>query len=109
VAQLSTLGSMDTPPNTDAVERAVSSVIDAWDLYGFLKNGAPPNEYNIESGAIARRIAEIRSASDAARVVSAVFSDKLGLDIPPEDAAQIGEQLYAKLREADLLDTPSTL
>jgi hypothetical protein len=100
---------MDTPHNFDAVMRAVSSVIDAWDLYGFLKNGAPSNEYDIESGAIARRIDEIRSVSDAARVVSAVFSEKLGLDLPPEDSAQIGEQLYAKLREADLLETPSTL
>jgi len=100
---------MDTPPNLEAVRRAVSSVIDAWDLYGFIKNGAPPNEYDIESYAIAYRIGDMRSASDVARVVSAVFSEKLGLDIPPEDVAQIGEQLFARLREADLLETPSTL
>jgi hypothetical protein len=99
---------MDTPPNLEAVRRAVSAVIDTWDLYGFIKGGAPSNEYDIESYLIAYRIGDIRSASDAARVVSDVFLEKLGLDIPPGDAAQIGEQLFAKLREDDLLETPNT-
>jgi len=96
---------MDTQPNFDAVVRVVSSIVGAWDVYSFLKFGAPSNEYDIESEAIARRLGEIQSASDAARVVSAVFSDYLGLDIPSNDAAQIGEELFAKLRDANLLET----
>ena len=103
VASFWLLGDMDTAPNFYAVVRAVSSIIDAWDLYGFLKNGAPSNEYDTESEAIARRLDEIQSASNAARVVSEVFSNYLGLDLPSEDAIRIGEQLYATLREADLI------
>jgi hypothetical protein len=42
-------------------------------------------------------------------VVSAEFTEKLGLNIPQEDVVLIGEQLFAKLRDTDFLETPKTL
>ena len=84
--------------------RVLGYVIDKWDPYGLLSNGAPPDEFNIEIAAIMRRFSEIRSPQDAARVVSEVFSYYFSADdFPLVDCLDVGHDLYEALRREEFV------
>jgi hypothetical protein len=96
---------MKTRAEYDTALATVRSVIDEWDPFRFYKMGCPADEYDMEVAAIVRRITHIRSAADAAREIATVFAHYFTPDFTPEACTEVGGQLYAKLREADLLET----
>ena len=82
----------------------VRAVITEWDPYALLRDGAPPNEFDAETAEVTARLATIRNADDAARVISTVFSAAFEAQpFSPKDCSEVGEKLYSRLAEARLL------
>ncbi len=71
-----------------------------------LAAGAPRDEFDAEIARLATRIRYIHSAQDAAREISAVFSDCFSPEESPAySCAQIGAKLFDELQRAQLLST----
>jgi hypothetical protein len=96
---------MKTRSDYDDALNVVASVINAWDPYSLIEGGSPPDEFETEIAALVPRIRHIHSKGDAAREIAMVFSTAFDLTFTPEACAEVGEQLYSRLREADLLAT----
>jgi hypothetical protein len=84
--------------------RVVKRVIDEWDPYSLLAQGAPRDEFEAEVAAIARLIPTMHSRDAAAQAVSGVFSAAFeakyfGL----EACRRVGARLFDALRSDGLL------
>jgi hypothetical protein len=87
-----------------AIVEAVRSVVVEWDPYALLAQGAPPDEFNNEIHAVARRIERIGSPNDAIQVLSQIFSAYFQPEyFRPEDCQEAGEQLYRVLQARGLV------
>jgi hypothetical protein len=77
----------------------VASVVAEWDPYALLTIGSPKDEFDAEVAAIARQLPRIRSAIDAAHVISRVFSSSFEPDkFVPQACALVGNRLFTELR-----------
>ncbi|MFC7301085.1 hypothetical protein [Cognatiluteimonas weifangensis] len=56
----------------------IGCVIRAWDPYSLIAEGAPADEFNGQIAKITAKVPTFRSPSDAAQVISAVFSASFG-------------------------------
>lgn len=78
----------------------VGTVIRAWDPYSLLALGAPKDEFDSEIASVVGQIQRIRSAEDAALVISRTFSSAFE---PPlftsEYCQEVGRDLFAALVE----------
>ena len=76
----------------------VRRVIDEWDPYGLLADGAPADEWDREIVLVVARIPRIASEEDAAHAISRVFSEAFqARGFTPEDCADVGRRLYQTL------------
>lgn len=76
----------------------VRQVVHAWDPYGLLGNGGPPDEFDGEVASLVAQVPRIASATDAAHAVSRVFSSAFEpTGFCPSDCAVIGTQLFNAL------------
>lgn len=95
---------MRTPEEYDRVRAVVARVIHDWDPYGLLELGAPADEFDAEITAVLSQVPRIRSADDAAGVISEVFTAAFEPNgFTPEDCADVGRRLFRALREAGVL------
>ncbi len=95
---------MQTRDDYDLALQVVGSVIRAWDPYCLLAEGAPDDEFDDQIAKIATYIPHIASPFDAAKAISVVFSAGFGADsFSPEDCADPGTKLFAKLSAAGLV------
>jgi hypothetical protein len=77
----------------------VTRVIAEWDPYALLAGGAPRDEFDAEIASVVTQVPRIKSATDAADIVSRVFSSSFEPDLfTPEACAQVGKRLFAELR-----------
>jgi hypothetical protein len=77
----------------------VTAVIAEWDPYALLAGGAPPDEFDAEVASVVTQVSRIKSAADAAHVVSRVFSSNFEPEpFTPEACAQVGKRLFAVLQ-----------
>jgi hypothetical protein len=77
----------------------VTRVIAEWDPYALLAGGAPRDEFDAEIASVVTQVQRIKSAADAAHVVSRVFSSSFEPDLfTPEACAQVGKRLFAELQ-----------
>ncbi|REJ74036.1 MAG: DUF1871 family protein [Acidobacteria bacterium] len=90
-------------------ERALSIarlVLRSWDPYSLVAGGAPADEFDSEAAELVRHARTFRSAEDAVRAVSAVFSrsfDARGFE--EESCGRPGRMLFQELRAAGLLNS----
>ncbi len=97
---------MKTRADYDAAIDAVASVIDAWDPYSLLADGAPRDEFAAEVGQLVTRIPAIRSPEDAAREIASVFSAYfVPEDFTADSCLEVGARLHSRLKRAGLLAT----
>ena len=81
----------------------VASVVRQWDPYHLLAGGAPADEFDAEIAKVAARVPHMRSAQEAAQVLSAVFSEAFEPHLfTPEVCAQPGSSLFSRLAESGL-------
>jgi|WetSurSiteA1Bulk_404760.scaffolds.fasta_scaffold00541_11 hypothetical protein len=78
----------------------VRSVVNRWDPYSLLANGAPIEEFENEIAEIVREIPNIKSTIDATNTLSRVFSKAFDENFTPEECSNVGTKLYHKLCEA---------
>lgn len=87
-------------PGDRSIFLIVKSVIDEWDLYGLLENGAPSDEYDIESREISHRISKNCTPEEIASVIAEVFNKYFDLHSQPSEyikpATKIKELLQPK-------------
>ena len=77
----------------------VKHVISEWDPYALLASGSPHDEFDSEVASIVAQFPSIKSASDAAHVISRVFSSQFEpTNFTQESCADIGKRLFAALR-----------
>ena len=82
----------------------VAPIIAAWDPYGLLEGGAPADEFDSEISAVASQVSRIKSANDAAHVVSRVFSSSFEpAPFTPQLCVAVGNQLFSALEAAGLV------
>ena len=86
-----------------AVE-VVTNVINGWNPYCLLEDGAPTDEFGPEIRQLVTYIPGIRTRDDAARAVSEVFSKMFEPDLfAPESCGDVGARLYEELDRSGLL------
>ena len=84
--------------------RVVKTVIDEWDPYALLAQGAPADEFNREVAALVPHIRHIRGIEDAAQAVSHVFSAAFeAQDFGVEACRPVGSRLFDALVTAGFL------
>lgn len=77
----------------------VSDIISEWDPYQLIGSGAPRGEFDAEVSLVAAQIRRIKSALDAAEVLSAVFSSAFGAHLFDVEACRdVGERLFLQLK-----------
>ena len=77
----------------------VKRVIAEWDPYALLASGSPHDEFDSEVASIVAQFPRIKSATDAAHVISRVFASSfVPTNFTPESCAQVGKQLFAAFR-----------
>jgi hypothetical protein len=82
----------------------VRSIINEWDPYSLLAEGAPDDEFEGEIASIVRQLPRIRSNNDMILAISTVFSSAFESErFRPEDCAEVGARLFDRLKEASLL------
>lgn len=80
-------------------------VVNRWDPYDMIANGAPQSEFESEIASIVRQINRIQSRNDAVHVVSRVFSSSFNRETFDLNAcALVGADLHNQLLHAGLLD-----
>jgi hypothetical protein len=89
---------MKTRQDYERALQLIGEIIRAWDPYRLLAAGAPRDEFDGDIARLATHIPRIRTADDAARAISSVFSDAFG----PEDfqldrCREVGRILYDRL------------
>ncbi len=88
-------------------ERALASigeVIRSWDPYALLREGAPQDEFDAQIAKLAVHVPRIRTAEDAARAVSCVFSSAFGPDdFDVDSCREVGKLLFERLERDGLL------
>jgi hypothetical protein len=95
---------MKTRADYDRAISAVRDLISRWDPYSLLACGAPADEFDSEVQSVVAQISRIRSANDAAHVISRVFSSAFEPSLfKPEDCTEIGRELFRTLTEQELL------
>ncbi|MEA3242242.1 MAG: hypothetical protein U9Q19_02235 [Pseudomonadota bacterium] len=78
----------------------VKSIIDDWDPYALLENGAPSDEFEGLASLVVAHIPRIRSTEDATAAISVVFSQEFEPELfRPEDCHEVGDRLYSRLIE----------
>ena len=94
------------PRDRSDVLEVVTRVVHSWDPYGLLAGGCPADEFDSEIRAVCRQTSRIRSAIDAAHVLSRVFRSSFNDNerFSPEACKQSGEALYAALRATGAVD-----
>ncbi len=82
------------------------TVINDWDPYRLITNGAPDDEFESEIASIVGQLARIRSKKDAAHVVSRVFSSAFEPEyFDVEACADVGATLFDRLVDSKLVIT----
>ena len=95
---------MSSRQDYDAVRAIVRRVIAAWNPYGLLSEGAPPDEFDEEVALVAARVPKIGSPESAAAHLSEVFSQQFEPETFGLDACRdAGRDLYEQLRTAGYL------
>ena|SRR5579872_5216744 len=81
-----------------------AAVIQQWDPYRLLGEGAPTDEFDHEIASVVAEIPRIHSAADAASAVSRVFSSSFEPQYFSVDAcAEVGEKLFSALSDRGLV------
>lgn len=89
----------------DGVRAIVRRVLAAWDPYGLLSGGAPPDEFDAEVALVTARVPKIVSPESAAAHLSGVFSQQFEAERFGIDACrEAGRDLYEQLRTAGYLE-----
>jgi len=77
----------------------VARVVAEWDPYALLAGGSPHDEFASEIASVVSQVSRIKSATDAAHVISRVFSSSFEPCLfTPEACAQVGERLFSELQ-----------
>jgi hypothetical protein len=88
----------------EAAQEIVRSVISEWDPYSLIGGGAPADEFDDEVARVLARIREMRSPTDAASAISAVFSTSFDpKSFSVSACAEVGMRLYSRLVSAGVL------
>lgn len=83
----------------------VAAVIREWDPYSLLAGGAPSDEFDAEIASVTAQVSRIGSPTDAAHVISRVFSSSFEAErFSPEVCRAVGETLYLKLRDQGVVE-----
>jgi hypothetical protein len=84
----------------------VRSAINAWDPYGLVGGGAPPDEWDSEVASIVAQIPRIASPRDAAHAVARTFAGALQhKGFSPAECEAVGAQLFQDLVDAKILES----
>jgi hypothetical protein len=95
---------MQTHSDYERAAAIVRAIIHQWDPYHLLEGGAPLDEWDNEIAQIVIQISQITSASDAATVISRVFSAAFQPEgFTPEDCTEVGQQLFSALKTGDII------
>jgi len=82
----------------------VRKLIHDWDPYRLLEIGAPEDEWDREIRQIIARVDQIKSATDATRVISEVFTSAFQPEgFGEADCAEVGDRLFSALKDAGLI------
>ena len=82
-------------------------VIDAWDPYGLLAQGAPSDEFESCAAQLVTYVPRMRTADDAVDAVSRVFSESFEPEyFQPNHCRDVGTKLFSALAQAGLLPEP---
>ncbi len=95
---------MATPPEN--AEAVTARVLDEWKAFAFGSREALDLDLTQHARAIATRLEEIRSPSDAAAVVAAVFAEAYPnrrFQFDRYSCTSVGTRLYRELRSSGLL------
>lgn len=77
----------------------VAKVIEEWDPYSLLANGAPAGEFEEEVSQIVAQVKNIRSTTDATQIISRVFSSSFEAELfTPDACTQVGAKLFEALK-----------
>jgi hypothetical protein len=83
----------------DELFALVAAVINEWDPYALLSAGAPRHEFDGEVAMVVAQVSRIKSAADAADVISRVFSSSFEPEsFTSEASGRVSERLFAQLR-----------
>ena len=82
----------------------IGEVIRAWDPYCLIAEGAPSDEFDDQIAKITAKVPTFLSSSDAAQVISSVFSASFRPDtFSASDCAGPAETIFTRLGHANLL------
>ena len=94
---------MQTRDDYEKALAVVSDVVPQWDPYRLLEAGAPATEYEAEVAKVVTFIPRIRTAEDAAQVLSSVFSEAFEQHLFTQQAcAEPGSLLFSRLAQSGL-------
>src|SRR5438132_5692018 len=98
---------MSDPRTTADYVRAcevTKRVIDAWDPYCLLGQGAPPDEFEACAVQVVTFVPAMRSEEDAVAALSQVFSERFEPELfEPRHCREVGGRLFQALCNAGLL------
>jgi hypothetical protein len=79
-------------------------VIDAWDPYALLAQGAPSDEFEGCAAKVVTYVPRIRTPEDATNALSRVFSEAFEPELfQPDHCREVGAALFSALAQAGLL------
>jgi hypothetical protein len=88
----------------------VGEVIRDWDPYELIAGGSPIDEFDSEISSVTAQVSRIKSATDAIRTISCVFSSSFEPQhFTPEACRTVGEKLFLKLQAHDVVEQNTSL
>jgi len=95
---------MKTRQDYERTLASIGEVIRSWDPYALVREGAPQDEFDAEIAKLATHVPTIRTAEDAGRAVSSVFSSAFGPeDFDVDSCRDVGRLLFERLERDGLL------
>jgi hypothetical protein len=95
---------MRTRREYDQAFQLAREVIASWDPYFLIKNGGPSDVFDDQVARLLPRLQVASTGAEAAAAVSLVFGEAFGESrFHVAACAEVGEQLYSRLKSAGLL------
>lgn len=89
--------------NPNNIGEIIKKHIDKLDYMGFLRMGAPNDEYDVESQMIFERMNISPTEKDIAKTISNVFSSMFGQEFDPVDFSATAREIYLELKMENLI------
>ncbi len=95
---------ISTRADYDKAFAVVRSIVNGWDPYSLISNGAPADEFDSSVAKVVAGIKAMKSSSAAAEGISRIFAEEFGEEgLSPSDCLGVAEELMSALGREGLL------